>query len=107
MWVEENGHGGGHFRKRERCMQMPGTGKHPCPGSANQGWKDWLSLGCEILRQWGKLGKQRQSPEQFNPKPESPIKSSNQKLNVRCLLFAQGGCQGEFTGLVESTDGSL
>lgn len=50
-------------------MQMSGTRKAVVHGQPNQGWKDPLSLDCEMFEQWGK-----QSPEQFIPKPNSLIK---------------------------------
>ncbi|XP_073096113.1 porimin [Manis javanica] len=80
MWDgKENG--GGHFRKNRYA-----NAEHPetilvCWWPM-QGWKDTLSLDCEMLGQWG-----RQSPEQCIPKPDFPIKWSNLKLNMQCLLL--------------------
>lgn len=80
MWDgKENG--GGHFRKNRYA-----NAEHPetilvCWWPM-QGWKDTLSLDCEMLGQWG-----RQSPEQCIPKPDFPIKWSNLKLNMQCVLL--------------------
>lgn len=100
MWVgEENGRGGGLFRKREQCVPMPGSTVVHGQTKAGQ------IIGAWIVKCLDNAVSSHQNNLFLNQTP--PNEMGDQKLNVQYLLFGQGGCQGVFTGLVESTGGSL